>query len=72
MKPVFANWLLISKPDGLHYRVMRTNWLSRLVGSLAMIFTWDGVSGSRDHANRDEERVRRELELIRMRFQHRS
>ncbi|WP_234791010.1 MULTISPECIES: hypothetical protein [Mycolicibacterium] len=51
---------------------MRTNWLSRLAESLANTFRWPGLNGSFDYADRDEERMRRELELIRLRFQHHS
>lgn len=51
---------------------MRTNWLSRLAESLEKVFNWQGPNGSFDYADRDEERMRRELELIRLRFQHHS
>ncbi|MGV9799788.1 hypothetical protein ACWDTP_17240 [Mycobacterium sp. NPDC003449] len=51
---------------------MRTNWLSRLADGLAATFNWQGPAGIRDYVDRDEERVRRELDLIRLRFQHHS
>lgn len=48
---------------------MQPKWLSRLGDSLARVFSWQGPDG---YLDRDEERVRRELELIRLRFQHHS
>jgi hypothetical protein len=47
---------------------MGTNWISRLADRLATLFNWQMVEGYSDQVDRDAERVRRELELIRLRF----
>jgi hypothetical protein len=51
------------------YRVMSTNWTSRLARPWGRIFT-PAESIPAEFVDRDAERVRRELELIRIRFPH--
>jgi hypothetical protein len=51
------------------YRVMSTNWTSRLARPLGRLFT-PAESIPAEFVDRDAERVRRELELIRIRFPH--
>jgi hypothetical protein len=51
------------------YRVMRTNWTSRLARPLGRIFK-PAESIPAEFVDRDAERVRRELDLIRIRFPH--
>jgi hypothetical protein len=51
------------------YRVMSTNWTSRLSPPWGRIFKpAEGIPA--EFVDRDAERVRRELELIRIRFPH--
>jgi hypothetical protein len=59
-----------SKPVGVHYRVMSTNWIPRLGGRLARVFSWQMPITYADHLDRDAERLATELELIRIRFPH--
>jgi hypothetical protein len=67
--PVCVNWLLMSKPVSRNYRVMNTNWISRLVRLWARLLApVEGLPA--EFVDRDAERVRRELELIRLRFPH--
>jgi hypothetical protein len=54
------------------YRVMSTNWISKLSRGLARTFSWQVPAGCVDFADRDAERMAREVELIRMRFPHHS
>ncbi len=54
------------------YRVMSTNWISKLGRELARIFSWQVPAGCVDFFDRDAERMAREVELIRMRFPHHS
>jgi hypothetical protein len=56
----------------LDYRVMSTNWISKLGQELARIFSWQVPAGCVDFADRDAERMAREVELLRMRFPHHS
>jgi hypothetical protein len=51
------------------YRVMSTNWTSRLVRPWGRIFK-PAESIPAEFVDRDAERVRRELDLIRIRFPH--
>jgi hypothetical protein len=51
------------------YRVMSTNWTSRLARMWATFFE-PAESIPAEFVDRDAERVRRELELIRIRFPH--
>jgi hypothetical protein len=51
------------------YRVMSTNWTSRLARPLGRIFG-PAESIPAEFIDRDAERVRRELDLIRIRFPH--
>jgi hypothetical protein len=53
----------------LDYSVMSTNWTSRLVRPLARILR-PAQTPPAEFVDRDAERVRRELELIRIRFPH--
>jgi hypothetical protein len=53
----------------LDYRVMSTNWTSRLARPLARILR-PAQTLPAEFVDRDAERVRRELELIRIRFPH--
>ena len=59
-----ASW-----PDS---RVVSTNWISKLGRELARMFSWQAPVGCVDFFDRDAERMAREVELIRMRFQHHS
>jgi len=56
-----ASW-----PD---YRVMSMNWTSRVARPLARFFS-PAENMPAEFVDRDAERVRRELELIRIRFPH--
>jgi hypothetical protein len=56
-----ASW-----PD---YRVMSMNWTSQLARPLARLFQPANTIPA-EFVDRDAERVRRELELIRIRFPH--
>jgi hypothetical protein len=49
-------------------RVMSTNWISGLARRLAALYNPESIPA--EFVDRDEERVRRELELIRIRFPH--
>ncbi|MGV0643115.1 hypothetical protein [Mycolicibacterium sp. XJ879] len=51
---------------------MRTKWTWRLGRELSRLFSWQAPSGCVEFADRDAERMARELELIRMRFPHHS
>jgi hypothetical protein len=51
------------------YRVMRTNWTSRVARPLGRIFK-PAERIPAEFVDRDAERVRRELELIRIRRPH--
>jgi hypothetical protein len=51
---------------------MRTNWASWLGRELSKLFSWQPPSGCVEFADRDAERIARELELIRLRFPHHS
>jgi hypothetical protein len=51
------------------YRVMSTNWTSRFTRPLGRIFR-PAESIPAEFVDRDAERMRRELELIRIRFPH--
>jgi hypothetical protein len=51
------------------YRGMSTNWTSRFARPLGRIFK-PAESMPAEFVDRDAERVRRELELIRIRFPH--
>ncbi len=51
---------------------MSTNWISKLGKGLASAFSWQVPVGCVDFADRDAERMAREVELIRMRFPHHS
>jgi hypothetical protein len=53
----------------LDYRVMSTNWTSRLARPLARILPPVETLPA-EFVDRDAERVRRELDLIRIRFPH--
>ena len=53
----------------LDYRVMSMNWLSKLARAWATFFR-PAESIPAEFVDRDSERVRRELELIRIRFPH--
>jgi len=53
----------------LDYRVVSTNWTSRLARPLARILR-PAQTLPAEFVDRDAERVRRELELIRIRFPH--
>jgi hypothetical protein len=53
----------------LDYRVMSTTWTSRLARPLARFFQPAEVMPA-EFLDRDAERVRRELDLIRIRFPH--
>jgi hypothetical protein len=53
----------------LQYRVMSMNWTSRVARPLAKFFLPAEVIPA-EFVDRDAERVRRELELIRIRFPH--
>ena len=64
-----ANWLLKSKPVGPDYRVMSMNWTSKVARPLARLFQPADVMPA-EFVDRDAERIRRELELIRIRFPH--
>jgi hypothetical protein len=68
--PVWADWLLNSKASCRNYRCVDTNWTSRLGRRLAGLFAWRTPDSYIDYADRDAERIARELELIRMRFPH--
>jgi hypothetical protein len=59
-----ASW-----PD---YRIVSTNWISKLGRELARMFSWQAPAGCVDFFDRDAERMAREVELIRMRFPHHS
>jgi hypothetical protein len=50
-------------------RVMSRNWISRLARRLAALYT-PAERIPAEFRDRDAERVRRELELIRIRFPH--
>jgi hypothetical protein len=50
-------------------RVMSTNWTSRLARPLGRIFK-PAETIPAEFVDRDAERVRREVELIRIRFPH--
>jgi len=54
------------------YRVMSTNWISKLGRGLARTLRWEVPAGCVDYFDRDAERMAREVELIRMRFPHHS
>ena len=47
---------------------MRTHWISRLAQALVAQFSWQAPDSFGDYTDRDAERMRRELELIRLRF----
>jgi hypothetical protein len=47
---------------------MSTNWISGLARRLAALYNPESIPA--EFVDRDEERVRRELELIRIRFPH--
>jgi hypothetical protein len=66
---VCANWLLKSKPVGPDYRVMSINWTSKVARPLARLLRPAEVMPA-EFVDRDAERIRRELELIRLRFPH--
>jgi hypothetical protein len=66
---VCANWLLKSKPVDPDYRVMSINWTSKVARPLARLFQPAEVMPA-EFVDRDAERIRRELELIRIRFPH--
>jgi hypothetical protein len=51
------------------YQIMSTNWTSRLARPWGRIFN-PADSIPAEFVDRDAERVRRELELIRIRFPH--
>jgi hypothetical protein len=51
------------------YRVMSMNWTSKVVRSVGRLFQPAEVIPA-EFVDRDAERVRRELELIRIRFPH--
>ena len=51
------------------YRIMSMNWTSRVARPLAKFFQ-PAESIPAEFVDRDAERVRRELELIRIRFPH--
>ena len=51
---------------------MSTNWTSKLGQGLANLFSWQSPTGCSDLADRDSERMARELELIKLRFPHHS
>ncbi len=51
---------------------MARNWISGLAESLTAAFNWQRSNSSSDHTDLDQERMHRELELIRLRFQHHS
>lgn len=53
----------------LEYRVMSMNWTSRVARQLAKFFQPAELIPA-EFVDRDAERVRRELELIRIRFPH--
>ena len=55
-----ASW-----PD---YEAMSTNWISKWGKELARIFSWQVPAGCVDFADRDAERMAREVDLIGMRF----
>jgi hypothetical protein len=66
---VCANWLLKSKPVGPDYRVMSINWTSKVARPLARLLRPAEVMPA-EFVDRDAERIRLELELIRLRFPH--
>jgi hypothetical protein len=51
------------------YRVMSSNWTSRLARPLGRLFK-PAESIPAEFLDRDAERLRRDLELIRIRFPH--
>lgn len=51
---------------------MSRTWTSRLGQQLAKLVNWSEPAGCVDYADRDSERVARELELIKLRFPHHS
>jgi hypothetical protein len=51
------------------YRAMSMNWTSRVARPLARLFQPAEIIPA-EFVDRDAERVRRELELIRIRFPH--
>jgi hypothetical protein len=51
------------------YQLMTTNWISRLARGWATFFGPADIMPA-EFVDRDAERVRRELELIRIRFPH--
>ena len=53
----------------LDYRVMSMNWTSKVARPLARFFQPADTIPA-EFVDRDAERVRRELELIRIRFPH--
>jgi predicted transcriptional regulator len=53
----------------LHYRVMSMNWTSKLALPLARFFQPAEILPA-EFVDRDAERVRHELDLIRIRFPH--
>jgi hypothetical protein len=53
----------------LDYQVMSMNWTSRVARPLARFFQPAEILPA-EFVDRDAERVRRELELIRIRFPH--
>jgi len=57
-----------------HYRSMGTHWISRLTHALAKLFSSQAQASTSltDHTDRDAERMRRELELIRLHFPQHS
>jgi hypothetical protein len=57
------------KPVGSDYRNMSTKWTSQVARTLAGIF-YPPEAMPAEFVDRDAERVRRELELIRIRFPH--
>jgi hypothetical protein len=60
---------LNSKPVGSDYRFMSINWTSKVIRPLARLFQPAEVMPA-EFVDRDAERIRRELELIRIRFPH--
>ena len=49
-------------------RGMGTNWISRLARAFVKFFSWQAPNSFTDYTDRDAERMRRELDLIRLRF----
>ena len=58
-----------SKPVGRDYQLMSINWTSKVVRPLARLFQPAEVIPA-EFVDRDAERIRRELDLIRIRFPH--